>query len=462
MKRLIEKFWAAVVTSFWFVPGIGMVVAILLATALLSVDHANPGWTTSPPSILYRGGAQAARTLLNVITGSLITVTGVIFSVTIVAVQLASSQYTPRVLRNFTSDHGNQATLGIFIGTFAYAVAVLRTITETGDGTPQFVPRLAITVGVGLLLLCLATLIYFVHHVATELRVTRIIDTIESETMVNVHVLFPEHLGRAADVTPPDPRAAERHADVVTACEAGYVQAVSDSALFALADHGRMVLGMFPLIGEYVLQGRPLVAVESEAPLDDELRAAIRAAFLLGPERTRQQDVEYGIVQISDIAVRALSPAINDPTTAVRCIDRLAELLVALGTREAPCTHRTRDGVVHIVAPFTSFERAVRLAFGNIRHYGADCPAVAERLLRVLGQIGSLVPEKNHGPLREQADALLASARERITNPTDRRALEDAAAGFGDATRVSSPSTDSSRTPRAPARARGEASRARP
>ena len=428
MRSWLRAWWSAVRDSLWFLPAVITVVAVALAATLLVLERQGSLWTGEPPWWLYQGEAEGARTVLNVITGSLITVTGVIFSVTIVAVQLASSQYTPRVLRNFSSDRGNQVVLGIFIGTFTYALLVLRTVRASGGGSEAVVPRVAVTVAVLLVVVSVAALIYFINHVAREIHVTAILDRVTTSTLRNVHQLFPEHLGRADADPPPDPRRPEHDSVPVCARRAGYVQRVDEDRLFGLGERERLVIGMEPKIGDYVLQGRPLASVwTADGRLPPELEAAVRRAFVLGPERTPDQDVEFGMIQISDIAIKALSPSINDPTTAIRCIDRLAEILADFGTRRPPEARRTRDGRICFVASYTTFDRAVKVAYDDIRHFGASIPLIAQQLLDTLGELLKLVPPARSEPLLAQARAVLHTARDEIRNPQDRADVERAA-----------------------------------
>ena len=429
MRDWLRTAWAAVRDSMWFVPGGFTLAAVALAAALMGAERRGLLWSGEPPSWVYQGGAEGARAVLSAITSSLITVTGVVFSVTIVAVQLASSQYTPRVLRNFSSDRGNQVVLGVFISTFTYAVLVLRTVRAPGNGTDELVPRLAVTGSIALLLVCVVALIYFIHHVARLIQVTNIIDRITHETVGNVHRLFPEHIGRADDTSPPDPRLPEHAWATVCAARSGYIRFVHEDRLFALGTRERVVIRMEPKIGDYVLAGRPLAAVwAGGAPVEAELERRIRRAFVLGPDRTPHQDVEFGMIQISDVAIRALSPSTNDPTTALRCIDRLAEILAALGTRNPPEPRRTRDGRVCFVAKYTTFEMAVKVVFDDIRHFGASIPVIAEHLLEVLGDLMLLVPEARREPLAQQARAVLHDPRAEIRNPRDRATVEAKAA----------------------------------
>ena len=427
MRAWSRTLWSAVRDSLWFVPAMCTVAAAALAVVLLAMEEQGLLSSGEPPWWLYQGGADGARTLLSAITGSIVTVTGVVFSVTIVAVQLASSQYTPRVLRNFSSDRGNQVVLGLLFGTFTYALLVLRTIRSPGDSRDPFVPALAVTVAVALLVVSVAALIYFINHVAREIHVTAILDRVTKGTMANVHRLFPEHIGRADDVPRPDPRLPQRDSVTVCARTAGYVQMVDEDRLFDLGNREQVVIEMEPKIGDYVLQGRPLASVWAEGRLSEEATRAIQNAFILGPERTPEQDVEFGMVQISDIAIKALSPSINDPTTAIRCIDRLAEILAELGARKPPEPRRTRDGMVRFVANYTTFERAIKLAFDDIRHFGAPVPSVAQHLLRTIGELVTLLPPARREPLIAQAQAILYTVRESVENPRDRAAAEEAA-----------------------------------
>jgi len=425
MRPWLRTQWSAVRDSLWFLPAVITAVAVALAVTLLVLEQQGPLRAGEPPWWLYQGGAQGARTVLNVITASLITVTGVIFSVTIVAVQLASTQYTPRVLRNFRADRGNQVVLGIFIGTFTYAFLVLRTVRDAGGGSEAVVPRVAVTVAVLLVVVSVGALIYFIDHVASEIHVTAILDRVTKRTMRTVHQLFPEHIGRADEDPPPDPRRPEHDSVPVCAGRAGYVQRVDEDRLFRLGEGGRLVIGMESKIGEYVLQGRPLASVwTADGRLPPDLAEAVRRAFVLGPDRTPDQDVEFGIVQISDIAIKALSPSINDPTTAIRCIDRLAEILADFATRKRPEARRTREGRIWFVASYTTFDRAVKVAYDEIRHFGASIPLIAEHLLETLDDLLKLVPPARREPLLAQARAVLHAAREKISNPQDRADVE--------------------------------------
>ncbi|HEX2167098.1 MAG TPA: DUF2254 domain-containing protein [Longimicrobiales bacterium] len=430
MSAWIRNVWSAVRNGLWFIPGVLAIAGGGLAAALMRGERAGLLGSSSSRWWLYQGDADGARTVLNVITGSLITVTGVVFSVTIVAVQLASSQYTPRVLRNFSSDRGNQFVLGLFIGTFMYAVAVLRTVRSSGGLAGEFVPRVGITVSVVLLTICVGALIYFINHVAREIHVTAIMDRAASDTIRNVRELFPENIGRADANQSRDPRLLEEPSVTLAAEESGYLHLVDEDTLFEGGERERVTIGMKPRIGDYVLRGRPLAELWSEAGVSADARESIRRAFVLGPERTPDQDVGYGIIQISDIAIKALSPSINDPTTGVRCINRLTEILAELGSRNPPEPRRTRDGVIRFIATYMTFDDAMKLAFDDIRHFGAPIPIIAGHLLHALGELRAVTPRERAETIRAHAAAVLFSARDEASNPRDRAALDEAERQF--------------------------------
>jgi uncharacterized membrane protein len=234
---------------------------------------------------------------------------------------------------------------------------------------------------------------------------------VAGRTIGDVRRLFPEQIGHADAASPPDPRPADQQSVTVPAQSAGYLQAVDDRSLFRLGKGRRLVIAMEPHIGDFVVPGQALASISPPGEVDEEVFRQVRKAFLLGPERTPEQDVEFGIVEISDIAIKALSPGINDPTTAYRCIDRLSEVLLEMGTRAPPAPWRTEEGHVHYLARHPTFERAVGLAFDQIRHFGASNPGIVRKLLEVFTRLASLVPPSRREILHAQLAAVVGDAR---------------------------------------------------
>jgi uncharacterized membrane protein len=418
MLARLRMLWVAIRDSLWFIPGLLTTFAAALAMIMIHVERAGLLTSGDPDHWLLGGGAEGARGVLSAIAGGLITVTGVVFSVTIVALQLASSQFTPRVLRNFTADRSNQIVLGVFIGTFTYAVLVLRVVrSETAD-EQAFIPRLAVALGVGLVLVSIGFLIYFIDHASRSVQVSMILDRVSRITLEQVERLFPETIGRAETAEEAEELPLGDHV-AVTAAESGYLQAVDDRELFQIGRSKELVIRMERGVGEYVLRGRELASVWPARSLDEAAAKKIRRAFVLGAERTQEQDVEFGLIEISDIAVKALSPGINDPTTAMHCIDRLSEILLAMGARRPPAALRTEKGRIHFIARHSTYERAVGLAFDQIRHFGSGNPGVAKKLLDALTQLEQLVPEERRAPLAAQRDAVVSEARESVKSSVE-------------------------------------------
>lgn len=422
--------WTRVRDSLWFVPSVAVLLAATLAVLAVQIPTpANAGRLAS--LWLFGGGAAGARGMLSAIAGSLITVTGVIFSVTIVALQLASSQFTPRVLGSFVADRVNQTVLGVFIGTFTYTLLVLRTIRSEADDRQLFVPHVAVMIALLLLLVSIAALIFYINHSARSIQASFILNREATRTLSRVDELFPERLGVPTDKAE---RSADFEADptgggaFILASKSGYLQAVHPAALWEAGEESasaRLVIRMEPYIGDFVFPGTRLATIWPAEALGKELADAVRTAFVLGFERTIEQDVELGVIVIADIALRALSPGINDPTTAMQCVDRLTEILAALGTRVPPTAdRRSPDGGVRVIMRSTSFARALAIAFDQISLFGADNPTICIHLLQSLQTLASIVPVALHTQISAQRDALMRQVRNSIRDPDARRTIE--------------------------------------
>jgi uncharacterized membrane protein len=226
MLARLSLVWTKVRDSLWFLPCVMTLAGAVLAVVITQAERRGAFDVEMLRSWVFGGGVDGARGVLEAISGGLITVTGVVFSVTIVALQLASTQFTPRVLRNFTADRGNQLVLGVFIGTFTYTLLVLRTVGSAGDRGDPFVPRVGVTVAVLLVLVSIGFLIFYIDHSARSIQVAAILERVTRRTMGDVHRLFPEQIGHGDEAAPTDPRPPGQPAVTVTAQSAGYLQAV--------------------------------------------------------------------------------------------------------------------------------------------------------------------------------------------------------------------------------------------
>ena len=370
MSARLSALTESVRTGFWAIPGVCVVLAMLLAVGLVRLDRV----TSADLRYTFGAGPDGAREVLSAISTSMITFTGLVFSITIVVLQLTSSQFSPRVLRTFLRDRYTQLSLGVFVATFVYAVTVLRTVS--GVGNDVFVPAIATTVGVGLLLLSVGMFVGYIHHVATAIQVSSILTAIGDETRETIENRYPPDVQHQPRPAPP---AATRPAAVVPAPHPGVLTRVDAKRLVRLAAEADVVLRTPRRTGEFVPQGALLLEVVGDpASLDLD---AVTSSFTFGRDRTMQQDVAFGLRQLVDIAERALSPGVNDPTTAVQALDQLHDLLRRLATRRLrDGLHVDDEGVVRLVSPAETFADYARLALAEIEQYGSDSLQVQERL----------------------------------------------------------------------------------
>lgn len=384
-----------VLNSYWFVPALMSAGAVLLSLLTLRLDTGLEreairelgtlsGW-------VYTGGVDGAREVLSTIAGSMITIAGVVFSITIVALTLASSQFGPRVLGNFVRDRGNQIVLGTFVATFLYSLLVLRTIRSEDDDLSAVVPHLSVTTGLVLALVSIGVLIYFIHHVATAIQAPNLIAGIAGE----LHRAIAGFAVAEPAEPPPGslpllaPEVFDREAATIAAPGSGYLEAVDLAGLVGVARERRMVLRLEHRPGQFVSRGGALVRAWPASELDGELEDTVRGAVVIGARRTAIQDMEFMVHQLVEIAVRALSPGINDPFTAITCIDRLGAALSDLVEREIPSAYRLDDaGELRLVIrrPLT-FPGIVDACFHQIRQNAAHHAAVHLRLLEVLAGV---------------------------------------------------------------------------
>ena len=422
----LKRFWSNLRTSFWFVPSLIVAVSIALAVALIEADFAwNEQWLTRWP-LLFGAGAAGARGMLSTIAGSMMTIVGVTFSMTLVTLALASSQYTSRILRNFMRDRVTQVVLGIFAGIFSYCLIVLRTIRGGDEG--GFVPSLAVSFGVVQAIGGIGVLIFFIHHIASSIQASSIIATVADETMVAVDRLFPGNLGQEPvdddeDLAPLS--LPERNWQAIPAKGNGYIQSVDNVALLRLAQEHRTIVRMERGVGGYVVQDTTLAFLALEAPPEKEIITALQAAYGISRHRTLDQDTAFGIRQIVDMAMRALSPSTNDTTTAVMCVDYLTAILARLVSRNIPSSHRYEEGELRVITIGPTFSGLVAESFDQIRGSAKGNVAVMLRMLGGLQTIAGLTSSPNRRRvLREQVERIAELAERTIESPHDRARFE--------------------------------------
>jgi uncharacterized membrane protein len=431
MKIKIQNFWYRLQASFWFLPALMAGAAILLSFVTIAIDKESLYREGARHWWIYGGGPDGARTVLSVIAGSMITVAGVVFSITIVVLSLASSQFGPRLIRNFMNVRANQMVLGTFVATFIYGILVLRTVNAVME--TRFVPGLSVTITVVMSLLSLGVLIYFIHNVSESIQAQNIIAKVRRDLDKAVDRIFPEKVGQEESLSSGPlkrnydiPRTCDREVCQVKAERSGYLQAIDNDALMRIAVEENLLIHLGYRPGHFITRGGVLVTVWPGERVDETLSEKINAIFIVGPERTLEQDVEFAISQLVEIAVRALSPGINDPITALTCIDWLGVSLCQLANREMPSSHRfDQEGRLRVICRPFVFAGMVDAAFNMIRQNSQSVATVSIHLLETIATVAAQTFRKeDRAALSRHAAMVVNGCKERLSDDDDRKDLE--------------------------------------
>ena len=439
MRALIDQFYQRVSASYWFIPSIMAVLAAVLALVLIQIDlHVPPSAFGSNP-FLYAAQPDGARAILSAIGGSMIGVAGTVFSVTMATVVFASGSYGPRLLTNFMNNRGNQVTLGTFVATFVYSMIVLRSVRDgaTMDGfADMFVPNLAVFGAILLAICSIGVLIFFIHHVPSNIHISNVIADIGKALVGHIDTRFPRSLGHTAkDVAPDTDRgsvewqvpacfksdAVDRDAEPgygeIESTRSGYIQVVDYTTLMDAAEHHDIVVRMNCRPGTFAHPGHVLFDAWPKERLSQEARDALLSAIALGNTRNVSQDLLFLFDELVEIAARALSPGVNDPFTAVTCLDWLAAAFSQMAGGQRPDPLRVdKKGKLRVIVEPVSFAAYLEYTFGHLRQYAAADMIAGSHLIGILGQIA---PSCRHADefeaLRHQKNALIEIARENLT-----------------------------------------------
>jgi uncharacterized membrane protein len=397
--------------SLWLLPTTAVVLALMLG-ALISQIEVGPD---SP--LAFQGTADDARSVLVSIAGTMVTVIALLLGLAVVALQLSSTQFSPRLLRNFLRDRPNQVVLSLFVGTFAYSAGGLFTVGVAGGQRVDEFPRFAVTVAIAMLFVSLALLVYFADHLAHSIQVDHIMRVVERNTLPVIR-----KLGPVGDLPAVPPSARE-----IPAQASGYVQVVHVEQLLSAATARRLNVRLRPRVGEHVVSGTTLAWVWSTSgPVPpasvDALATALAADVRIGYERTLEQDPGLGLRQLIDPACKALSPAINDPYTAIQAIEHLSVLFAAMAAR--PVGHQVvhdETGTITVAVPTMSFTHSLGVCVGLIRRYGAREPTVMQTLLRLLRTVVTVCvddPER-WAAIEREAELIIAAADRETVEKAD-------------------------------------------
>lgn len=410
LHRVKEKFAnlkEQLLGSLWFVPSLMVSATIVGAFGLLQIDRQ---FGSKVPDILYGGGAEGARQLLSTIAGSMITVAGVVFSVTVVALSLASQQFGPRMLRNFMRDTGNQFVLGTFIATFIFCLLVLRSVR--GDEYGGFTPHVSVTVAVAAAVFSLIILIYFIHHVSSSIQADLVVATIAEELDRSIERT------RGLNIFPPDDAPESERYFVIAATTCGFVRAVREHALAKLAAANDTMIEVLVPRGFFIMQGSPIA--RATRPVDEK---EVLSSISLGRSRSAAEDLSFPIDQLVELAVRSLSPSVNDPMTAIACIDRLGAAFAMLATIDLGDEGVEHEGKMRVRVRGRSFESMLVNTYRPIRMNARGMVSVHVRLIETLTEVRLRAEGSRKQAVADCIQAIREEAALATMRPEDLRAV---------------------------------------
>lgn len=404
MKATFVTFWATVRESYWFVPLLMAFGAIVLSFATTALDASIGSQWLEDIGWLYANKPAGARAVLSTVAGSMITVAGVTFSMTILSISHTTGLVGPRLLNNFMRDKGNQFTLGVFISTFLYCLMVLRTVRSAETASPNagsnvellgaFVPHIAILVGLLAAICSVGVLIYFIHHVPESINISNIVAGVGRELETRIEQQFPELAGepheeeeeRNSSANMPD--GFYDDAQKVTSSCTGYIEYVDAEGLLSIASTNDLVIRLRHRPGDFVTPNSVLLVVSPKDPVTDDLQTKMQNCFVRGNQRTAVQNLRFVMNQLVEVAARALSPGVNDPFTAMDCMDWLRAALEKLSGRMLPDAHRFDDDQnLRLVAEPESFAAFASLVFDQLTPYFATDRNAAISMMEVLSQL---------------------------------------------------------------------------
>jgi uncharacterized membrane protein len=444
MRATLAKWLDDARSSYWFVPALMAISAIGLAILLTALDETLASDWLAQSHWLLSNQPEGARSLLAAIAGSMITVAGVTFSVTISSVVYAASQFGPRLLTNFMQDRGNQVTLGTFISAFIYCLLILRTVRSAGEAAGAgaagaFVPQLATLGALGFALAGVAVLIYFIHHVPATVHISHVIARIGGELNGQIGQLYTAFHGAPApgceangkpraSAAPPDEAQLREHYRVATPvysdCD-GYLQHLHGQGLLSIAREQQLLIFVVRQPGDFIVTRRPLVYVWPAVRLEQEVAGRIRSCFAFGKQRTQAQDLMFLVQELVEIAVRALSPGVNDPATAIKCMDWLSAVMSNLARRRPLDAHRYDDrGELRVVYRQITFPRLAEAVCGGLRPHAKRDPAAALHLLGALEAVApDVVSTADRQALLHHVGLLNSACQQTLDQEEDRAAV---------------------------------------
>jgi uncharacterized membrane protein len=417
-------------TNLWLVPSVMVVLVTAMFVITYVMDRLASAGTVSLPGLIA-GGPDAARGVLIAVAAAVITVAGLVFSITILVLQLASQQFGPRMLRNFIRDFGTQVSLGAFVSTFVYSVLALGAVQSS---SPSFVPHLCVTVALALTLIDLGVLIYFIHHVASSIQLPTVVSGIARDFRTTLAAMRSDAERMRRNLPPGAAHDRGIPPDVgapVVAGASGFLQAIGHERLVKIGAESNATITLISRPGHFIARGQTVGHVfppEAAATVSE----ALERSHIVGPYRTLTQDGGFAIDQLVEVAIRALSPAVNDTFTAMNCIDWLGDCLCRAATQPLPDgIYRDRRGIVRLVEPVITMERLVKGATDKIRQAGSGMPAIYIRQLQNFEKVAAITQaSEQRGILEQHAVMIVRASNATVTETTDRDDVQAAFDGF--------------------------------
>ncbi|MGI8574635.1 MAG: DUF2254 domain-containing protein [Egibacteraceae bacterium] len=407
IRRLVDHLRS----SFWAIPAIGVTLAVIVGLGAPAVERV---LTDTGVRSVFPGGPDSARTLLSTIASSMITFTGLVFTITIVVLQLASAQYSPRLMRNFLRDPNGQVALAVFAGTFVYSLITLRSLDPAAGG--DFVPGISLSLAFLLVLVSVGVFVHYISHIARIIQVTSIIEAAASMCRSAIDGMYPPDRAPGPDPTAGGPELPTLPSEPDQILGAPGPGVLTDFSAGELVSHARQAgcrLHLVCAVGGFVPTGAPIVIIEG--PRGELDANAVLGGLTLSGQRTMHRDAAFGLRQLVDIAEKALSPGVNDPTTAVQSLDAVHDLLRRLGTRDLTWgCWEDEEGEPRLFVPVPSWSEYVALGLDEVRHYGAGSLQVVDRIDRMLVDLERAVPPERHAPLDRQRELLRARADQEL------------------------------------------------
>lgn len=427
MKTRLRNLWEKLRSSYWFIPSLMAVGAVALSFGALALDRRLGVQWIENLRWFPADRAEGSRLILSTVAGATITVTGVVFSVTIVALSLASQQFGPRLLSNFMRDRGNQTVFGTFIATYLYCLLVLRTIQ--GGGQNLFIPQISLLVGFLLAVFSVGVLIFFIHHAADSIQAMTVIANVSSSLHHAIGKLFQDRTGEVDEVWREEmakgkiPDNFEEKSVPLMSGKHGYIQAIDEEGLFELARERNILLHLECRPGQFVVRGETLAMIwpveQGKVP---DILESVGKAFIFGSRRSQEQDIEFLVKELVEVAVRALSPGINDPFTAINCIDHLGSALREIVERIPISPYRfDNEGNLRLIAVRSQIVGIVDAAFDQIRQHGRSYVSVVIRLLETIAAILPYTRSEDQRQSLLRQAAMIERGSESLPETEDRK-----------------------------------------